>query len=71
MAGYKGLTRLPSLLISTSAGWMAILSNTKYDVGPGPGLITITTTTIVTSAIMSWAVAGLAWAGTIRPLEVH
>ena len=57
---------------------MAILSNAKYDVGPGPGLITITTTTIVTSAIMSWAVAGLGWAvaglgwaGTIRPLEVH
>ena len=60
--------------------WMAILSNTKYDVGPGPGLITITTTTIVTSTIMSWAVgcgwaglgwAGLAWAGTIRPIEVQ
>ena len=54
---------------------MAILSNTKYDVGPGPGLITITTTTIVTSTIMSWAVgcgwAGLAWAGTIRPIEVQ
>ena len=46
---------------------MAILSNTKYDVGPGPGLITITTTTIVTSTIMSWAVgcgwAGLGWRG--------
>ena len=29
--------------------------------GPGPGLITITTTTIVTSTIMSWA--GLGWRG--------
>ena len=51
---------------------MAILSNTKYDVGPGPGLITITTTTIVTSTIMSWAVgwAGLAQSDQLRFSEL-
>ena len=52
-----------SLIADFHLCWMAILSNTKYDVGPGPGLITITTTTIVTSTIMSWAVAGLGWRG--------